>query len=434
MPRFLPYLPLTSRLNYCFSTPLKCKIHLPFPLYFPARSAHSVTRKSTLITPELRKKVISLRRHIHQYPETAWQEVKTQKFILDELKKIGIKGKKIAVTGVVAMVPGTRKLKPGEKVLMLRADIDALPMAEEVDCEYKSRHEGRMHACGHDAHAAMMLCVAQLLKENPLERPVKLIFQPAEEGGVGAELMIKDGVLEDPPVEAAFGIHVWVGVAAGKMAIAMGPCMAAVDEFVIKVIGKGGHAAYPHGSIDPIMISAEIINSLQTIVSRSLDPIDTAVLTVGSIHGGTNFNIIPPEVVMQGTCRSFSDATRKMIKKRFFDIVNGTARLMGGKVEIEYRHQVPATINDPDMCRIIWDASIDVVGKKNVFEFKPMMGGEDMSLYLRKVPGCFAFLGTKNPAKGVVHPHHHPKFTIDEDVLPDGVEVLYRTAELYYSK
>ncbi len=392
----------------------------------------SAKNQPNLISPAIAKKVVELRRQIHMYPELGYQEKKTQKLILDELKKIGIKGKKIGGTGVTAMIPGGKGKTDG-RVLMLRADMDALPVTEEVECGYSSKIEGQMHACGHDAHVAMLLCAAQLLKEKPVSGPVKLCFQPAEEGGLGAQAMIDDGVLYNPDVGAAFALHVWSGIPVGKMSIVFGPCMAAVDEFDITVRGKGGHAAFPQLSVDPIYISSQIIGALQSIVSRNINPIDTAVVTVGSIHGGTTFNIIPPEVKLKGTCRTFSDEGLKITKKRFFEIVKGVAKSLGGSVEIDYRHQIPATVNDTKMCDVMWDAASGVLGKKNVFEGNPTMGGEDMSLYLRKVPGCFAFLGVKNPKVGAMYPHHHPKFAMDENALPYGVEILYRTAEHYYS-
>lgn len=390
-------------------------------------------KASSLVTPELRKKVISLRREIHRYPELKYEEKKTQALVLRELKKIGIKGKKIAGTGVTAVIPGRDGKKDG-KVLMLRADMDALPIEEQVDCEYRSEHKGVMHACGHDAHVAMLLCAAQLLKENPVDGPVKLCFQPAEEGGVGAQVMIDEGILEGPEVAMAVAIHVWSGIPAGKMGISFGPMMAAVDEFDLTVRGVGGHAAYPQQTIDPIYISAQVINSLQSIVSRNIDPIDTAVVTVGSIHAGTNFNIIPPEVKMMGTCRTFTDESRKKVKKRFHEIVKGVAGSLGGSAQIDYREVIPSTINDKGASGLMWKAAEKVLGKRNVFEANPTMGGEDMGLYLRKVPGCFVFLGAKNPKKGADQPHHHPKFKIDEDVLEYGVEILYRVAEIYYAE
>ncbi len=385
------------------------------------------------VTPDLARKVVELRREVHRFPELKFEEKKTQALILRELKALGIKAKKMAGTGVHAVVPG-EKGKPAGKVLMFRSDMDALPVEEETGVAYKSQHPGRMHACGHDSHVAMLITAAHLLKEKPVGGPVKLCFQPAEEGGLGAQVMIDDGVLENPPVEAVLGIHVWSGIPVGKMGIVFGPCMAAVDEFEVKVKGVGGHAAYPQLSVDPLYIAAQIIIALQSIVSRNMDPIDTAVVTVTSISAGNSYNIIQPEVDMIGTCRSFSDEGRKLIKKRFHEIVKGVSKSLGGSAEIDFRQLLPATVNERKMVELMRDAAVDVLGKKNVFEANPTMGGEDMSLYLRKVPGCLAFLGGRNPKIGANYPHHHPKFNIDDSVLPSGVEILYRAAERYYGR
>jgi len=387
----------------------------------------------TLVTPELARKVVDLRRQIHACPELGYHEFETQKLIIDELKRIGLTPKKAGGTGVVALIPGKNSAKD-KRVLMLRSDIDALPLTEEVDVPFKSKNPGKMHACGHDAHVAMLICAAKLLMDKPLDGTVKLIFQPAEEGGIGAQAMIDSGVLENPKVTAAFGIHVWSGIPLGRMEIAHGPCMAAVDEFDVIIKGRGGHAALPQHSIDPIYISSQVISALQGIVSRTLDPIDTGVVTVGSIHGGTTFNIIPPEVKLQGTVRTFKEKTRMEIKKRFFNIVEGVTKSLGGNAEIDYRHMIPATTNNPQMADLMWKAGESVLGKKNVREARPVMGGEDMSLYLNKVPGCFGFLGAANPSVGTIYPHHHPKFWIDEAVLPYGIEILYRASEQYFKQ
>ncbi len=392
-----------------------------------------IKRRLELVTPALAKKVVELRREIHKFPELKYEEKKTQALVIRELNAIGLKPKKMAGTGVSALIPG-RKGKPGGKVLMLRADMDALPVEEEKNVPYKSQHPGVMHACGHDAHVAMLLVAARLLKDIPVGGPVKLCFQPAEEGGLGAQKMIDDGILEDPPVGGAFALHVWVGVPAGKMGIAYGPCMAAVDEFTVKIKGVGGHAAFPQKSVDPILISAQIITALQSIVSRNFDPIDTGVVTISSINAGNSYNIIPPEVTMMGTSRTFSKEGRQIVKKRFHEIVKGISMSLGGSAEIDFNHMIPATVNEKAMCDIMWEAAEGVLGKRKVIKADPTMGGEDMSLYLMEVPGCFAFLGAQNPKVGAIWPHHHPKFTFDESILPYGVQILYRAAELYYGK
>jgi amidohydrolase len=245
--------------------------------------------------------------------------------------------------------------------------------------------------------------------------------------------MIDDGVLDNPKVGMAVAIHVWAELPVGTAGVIVGPCMAAVDEFEAKVKGVGGHAAYPHHSVDPVLISAHIITGLQSIVSRNIPPMDSAVVTVASIQAGNVFNIIPSEVVMKGTCRSFSKEAHRLVEKRFREIVQGVAKSLGGSADIIFEHKTPATVNDPKACDLVRDVAAAVLGKKKVLSPNPTMGGEDMSLYLQKVPGCFAFLGMRNPAKGSIWPHHHPKFTVDEDVLPVGVEIMYRVARAYYS-
>ena len=390
--------------------------------------------KFEFVTPALTDLVVKYRRRIHEWPEIAYEEYKTQALVLDELKKLGIKTRKMGGgTGVHAVVPGKSGGK-SHKAIMLRADMDALPVCEETSLAFKSKVEGKMHACGHDAHVAILLTVARMLVEKPVDGPVVLCFQPAEEGGVGAQKMIDDGVLDNPPVGMALGLHVWAELPIGKLGLVFGPCMAAVDEFEVKIKGVGGHAAYPHRSVDPIFISAQIITALQSIVSRNIKPVDTAVVTVASIHAGSAFNIIPPEVVMKGTCRTFSKDGRLTVEKRFKEIVQGVAKSLGGSAEIIYEHKIPATVNDKKACSFLWDIALDVLGKKNVVEPMPSMGGEDMSLYLNKVPGCYGWLGMGNPKKGSVWPHHHPKFTMDEDVLPIGVEMMYRAAKAWYEE
>lgn len=392
------------------------------------------SKKPTLVNfdPEIIKRTIEIRRDVHKHPELQYEEKRTQKVIIEELKHHGIRGEKIGGTGVWALIGGTEgKLK--DKVLMLRADMDALPVHEEADVEWKSIYPGKMHACGHDAHTAMLLGVAAVLKRKPLEGPVKLCFQPAEEAGIGAQGMIDDGILDNPPVSGAFALHVWSGFPTGKMAVMFGPCMAAVDEFTLVVKGVAGHAAFPNLSVDPVYISAQIISTLQSVVSRNISPIESAVVSVSSIHAGEGFNIIPPAVTMKGTCRSFSDETRKLIKKRFREITKGVTESLGGSVEIEYRWMTPAVINDQKMAEIMWQAGVDILGKRNMVKAPPVMGGEDMSLYMRKVPGCFGFIGMQDKKTGSVWPHHHPKFSVDEACMPLGMEILYRAAEIYFS-
>jgi amidohydrolase len=385
----------------------------------------------SLLTPKLTSRVTELRRTIHANPELGFQEKETQKLVMSELESYGIRCSKISNTGVQAIVQGKSGKK--SKVVMLRADMDALPVTEEADVKWKSRNTGKMHACGHDAHTAMLLGASNILSNNPLDGTVKLCFQPSEETGTGAGVMIDDGILENPRVDAAFGIHVWSGVPTGKFGIMHGNALAAVDEFTIKIEGRGGHAALPHQAVDPIFISSQIISSFQSIISRNLDPVDTGVVTVTGINSPQSYNVIPPWVELKGTVRTFTDEARDLAEKRINEISRGVSKSMGGSVNVVYDRKIPPTVNHSDMADIMWQAAVDILGKKNVFEMKPIMGGEDFGMYLRKVPGCFGFLGMQNKKKETFYPHHHPKFSVDEDCLPYGVAVLYRTAELYFS-
>ena len=363
---------------------------------------------------------VSLRRDFHMHPETGLQEKRTQKIIREHLKAMKVAPKNAGGTGVVGSI-GRGKAP----VLMLRADMDALPVREENDAPYASKHEGAMHACGHDAHMAILLSAARYLTENGLPRgSVKLCFQPGEEGFNGAGLMIDDGVLEKPTVDAAFGLHVWRELPVGQISIIDGPCMAAVDMFEIVVTGKGGHAAYPHLSVDPVAIAAQIVTALQTIVSRQVDPLDSAVVTVGSLQAGTAFNIIPDRAVLRGTCRTFRKQTRKLVHRRVVEIAKGVAKALGGRAEVDYVEFLPATVNDPAVAALAREAAIAVVGEKNVVSAAPSMGGEDMSLYLEKVPGCFAFVGLRNDRRGITFPHHHPRFDMDEECLAVGTDLV----------
>lgn len=373
--------------------------------------------------------VIATRRKIHMYPETAFTETGTQKLVMDALADMHLKPAPVAKTGVTATIGGESS---GGKTLMLRADMDALPITEENEVDYKSRNVGKMHACGHDAHTAMLLGAARLFIANPPRRGrVKLAFQPAEEGGGGAAVMLKEGILERPKVDAALGFHVWNIMPVGKVGVIPGPCMAAVDEFEITVTGAGGHAAYPHMCIDPIVIASHIVVALQTVVARNLSPFDNAVLTVGMIQGGTAFNIIPQEARLKGTVRTFDKEVRNRVPHLMKSIVESTAKAYGGSAVLDLVHVIPATVNNKEMAAMVTEVAKEVVGAKNVLVTNPSMGGEDMSLFLEAVPGCYAFLGSMNAKKGLDRPHHHPRFNIDENVLAIGVELITRATRKY---
>jgi amidohydrolase len=379
-----------------------------------------------------RLKLIEWRRDFHAHPELAYQENRTAGIVAEHLQQCGYEVKTaIGQTGVLGVLTG----KSQGKTLMLRADMDCLPVQEENDATYKSVHEGRMHACGHDGHTAILMAVAEQLraKQQTLKGTTKLVFQPAEEGGNGAERMIQDGVLINPKVDAAFGLHLWNDRPVGKVALNPGPLMAGVDSFDLTILGKGGHGAAPHQTIDPIVASAQVINSLQTIVSRNVDPLETAVVTVASIHAGSAFNVIADSAALRGTVRYFSRALGEQLPKMIERIVAGTTQSLGATYSLKYEKLTPPTINDPAMAEFIREVASEVVGSENVTMNARTMGGEDMSFFLNEVPGCFFFVGSRNEQRNLIYPHHSPKFDFDEAAMEIGVEILCRAAEKFLS-
>lgn len=372
--------------------------------------------------------VVADRRHLHQHPELGFQEVKTSAFVADRLRALGVEDIRtgIAKTGVTGLIRGTR-IGPGEgKVVLVRADMDALPIEEENDVEYRSTVPGTMHACGHDAHTAMLLGTTRLLldRRDRFAGTVKVLFQPAEEGGGGARVMIGEGVLENPKVDAAFGIHVAQEEPVGTVSVRPGPMMAAADRFTLVIKGKGGHGAQPHECIDPVAIGAQIVTVLQTIVSREVDPTEPAVVTVGAFLAGQAANVIPDTAELRGTVRSFNPAVRQQLATRIQELIRGIAGAMRAEVDIKYNFGYPPTVNDAAMTEFAQGVLSDVVGADNVLPAPLHMGAEDFSYFLEAVPGCFWFVGSRNPAKGFVWGHHHPKFDIDEDAMAIGMETV----------
>ena len=356
--------------------------------------------------------MINLRETIHMYPEDGFSEFTTSKIIIEELEKLGIKVQKnVAKTGVVGLIEGKY---PGKTVL-LRADMDALKIQEQADVEYKSKIDGMMHACGHDGHVAGLLGAAMILNElkDNLHGNVKLVFQPAEERDGGALPMIEEGVLENPKVDAAFAAHLWGYLNEGEVHLKEGPMMASPDIFNIKVIGKGGHGAVPQESIDPIVITCQIVNSLQTIVSRKINPLDPVVITCGRIQGGDCHNVIPNEVELEGTIRTFNEETRNWVPKVMEDLIRGITTSQGAAYEFKYEPKYPALINDKYMTSFAKESLKKVVGEENVFDLKePNMGGEDFAYFAQKVPSAFIFVGiANNKSEPVIH--HNPYFKWD---------------------
>ena len=370
---------------------------------------------------EYEEYVIGLRRHFHMHPELGGEETATQQRIMQELTNLGIECRKAGGTGVLADIRGGL---PGRTVA-LRADIDALPLTDEIEQPYRSQIPGRCHACGHDGHTAMLLGLARILQQLRTELPgaVRLIFQPSEEKFPGgAEPMIADGALDG--VAAILGAHLWQPLASGHVGITYGPMMAEPDEFKITVQGRGGHGSMPFQAIDPIYVGAQIVMLLKNIVANDLPAKEQAVLSFGAFQSGEVFNIIPDTAVLIGTVRTFSRDVRDQIFKRVRMICEGVCAAAGATCTIELHHGFPPVINDRRIAAVLADSGRQGLGAENVQEIDPVMGGEDYSCYLQRVPGAFLFIGAGNEAKGLIYPHHHPKFDIDESALSRGMTVL----------
>ncbi len=378
--------------------------------------------------------MVELRRDLHQHPELGFQEFRTAGRVQERLREAGLEFRaEIAKTGIATVVRGTSE---SNRTILFRADMDALPVHEENEVPYRSLVDDKMHACGHDGHTSLLLHTllesCQGTSRSPVD--VKYIFQPAEEGPGGAAPMIEEGVLESPSVEAAFGLHLWNGLPAGTVAVTSGPFMAAADEFEILVEGRGGHGAYPHEAVDSVVVGAHIVVALQTLVSRNTDPTRTAVVSVGTFEGGSNFNILAERVRMRGTLRTFDPEVRQKLIARLHEVVEGTARTLGAKGTVEFIDGYPALLNDPQMSDFVADVAAEVVGIENVRRDYVSMAGEDMAYFLREVPGCYFFVGSADSGKGLDYAHHHPRFNFDEGVMPIGAEIFLRIQERYLER
>lgn len=316
--------------------------------------------------------------------------------------------------------------KPG-KTLLIRSDMDALPIAEETGLEFASIHAGAMHACGHDGHMAMVLGAATVLNKikDTLKGTIKFLFQPAEEGPGGAKPMIEQGVMENPTVDYAIGCHLWPAIAEGTIGVKAGPLMAAMDRFDLRIIGRGGHGAMPHLCLDALEVGTQVVNALQRIVSRQMDPLQPSVVTVGSFHAGSTFNVIPGEAEISGTTRTFDRDIWNTWPERLDKIIGGVCKSMGASYEMNYSQGYPPLLNDPDMAQVVAQCAAEVAGKKNVIEPESTMGGEDMAFYLEKSKGCFFFLGVGREGCASIH---NSRFDFNEDVLLLGVETYCRIA------
>jgi len=371
-----------------------------------------------------RENVICIRRDLHRIPETGFKEVKTSAYVAERLKDLGLEVQTgIATHGVVGLLRGGR---PGP-TLMIRADMDALPIAEETGLAFASTHPGCMHACGHDAHMAMALGAAVVLSrlKDRIKGHVKFVFQPAEEGPGGAKPMIAAGVMQNPQVDYAIGCHLWAERAEGCIGVRPGPFMAAMDRFDLKIIGKGGHGAQPHLCVDAIEVGTQVVAALQRIVSRHMNPIEPAVVTVGTFHAGTAFNITPGEAVMSGTTRTFNEEIWKSWEARLERVVRGVCESMGAGFELKYTQGYPPTINDAKMAEVVRRCAVHVVGEDRVVEPELTMGGEDMSFFLKQVPGCYYCIGVGREGAA---PLHNARFDFREDLMLLGVETHCRVA------
>ena len=379
----------------------------------------------------LQPQLVAWRRSLHQRPELGFKEQLTAQFIAQKLQEWGIEHQTgIAKTGIVATINSG---SPGP-VLAIRADIDALPIQEENEVSYRSQHDGIMHACGHDGHTAIALGTAYYLWQHRQDftGTVKIIFQPAEEGPGGAKPMIEAGVLKNPDVDAIIGLHLWNNLALGTVGVRKGALMAAVECFSCTIFGKGGHGAMPHQTVDSVVVSAQIVNALQTIVARNVDPIESAVVTVGELHAGTKHNIIADTARMTGTVRYFNPKLQGFIGKRIEQIIAGVCQSQGASYELDYWHQYPPVINDANIAELVRSVAAEVVETPaGIVPECQTMGAEDMSFFLQAVPGCYFFLGSANPEKDLAYPHHHPRFNFDETALGMGVEIFVRCVEKF---
>jgi len=373
--------------------------------------------------------IIRTRREIHQRPELAYKEKATAKLVADRLRALGLEVRTgIGGTGVLGILTGT---KTG-RVVGLRADMDALPVEEMADVSFRSKEKGIMHACGHDTHVAMLLGTARLLAKHRKEiaGTVKFFFQPAEEhGGLGgAKPMIQDGVMENPKVDYVFGLHIDGDIESGVLAFRSGPAMAAPDTFEIKITGRGGHGAYPHNTIDPIYVAAQLLIALQGVSGRMIDPVQPIVISVGSIHSGTKENIIPDQAILHGTIRTVDEPTRKKAKAKVTEVAKGVSRAFGAKAEVEFEKDAyPVLVNDARVTEKAEKIVARLPGAR-VKHRELQLGGEDFSRFLHEAPGTFYFLGTKNPAKGCIYPNHSPRFKVDEQILKLGSASLAQLA------
>ncbi|MBD1913668.1 MULTISPECIES: M20 family metallopeptidase [unclassified Leptolyngbya] len=379
----------------------------------------------------LQAQLVEWRRGLHQKPELGFKEKLTSAFISQKLQEWGIPHQTgVAETGIVALIEGSQS----GPVLGIRADMDALPIHEANEVPYRSQHEGRMHACGHDGHVAIALGTAYYLMQHreQLAGTVKFIFQPAEEGPGGAKPMIDAGALENPSLDAIIGLHLWNNLPLGTVGVRAGALMAAVEQFDLVVQGRGGHGAMPHQTVDAIVVASQIVNALQTVVARNLDPIQSGVVTVGKFNAGSARNVIADSASLNGTVRYFDPKLSTFFETRIRELIGGICQGFGATYSLDYQRLYPPVMNDRAIADLVRSVAESVVETPvGVVPECQTMGGEDMSYFLQEVPGCYFFLGSANVDKGLAYPHHHPRFDFDETALGLGVEMFIRCVEAF---
>ncbi|MBR0798492.1 amidohydrolase [Bradyrhizobium jicamae] len=377
---------------------------------------------------DLQPDIQAWRRNIHENPELLYDVHRTASFVADRLKEFGcdevVTG--LGQTGVVGVIKGNRPANGGDlKVIGLRADMDALPIQEETNLPYASKTPGKMHACGHDGHTAMLLGAARYLAETRnFAGTAVVIFQPAEEGGAGAAAMIKDGLMDRFGIEQVYGMHNGPGIPIGSFAIRPGPIMASTDEVNISIEGLGGHAARPHKCIDSVMVGAQLITALQSVVSRSVDPLDSAVISICEFHAGNARNVIPQTAELRGTVRTLTPEVRQLVEKRIGEVVKGVAQLTGARIDLNYKRGYPVTVNHRSQTEFASRIAREVAGEGNVHEMPPLMGGEDFSYMLESRPGAFIFCGNGDSA-GL----HHPAYNFNDDAIVYGTSYFVKIVE-----
>jgi amidohydrolase len=377
---------------------------------------------------DLHSDIRAWRRDIHQYPELLYDTLRTSSFVADRLREFGCDevATGLGRTGVVGVIKGKKPAGPGDvKVIGLRADMDALPIAEATGLPYASKTPGLMHACGHDGHTAMLLGAARYLAETRnFSGDAVVIFQPAEEGGAGAKAMIEDGLMDRFGIDQVYGMHNGPGIPIGSFAIRPGPVMAATDSIDISIEGHGGHAARPHKCIDSVLVGAQIINALQQVVARSLDPLDSAVLSMCEFHAGNARNVIPQTAELRGTVRTLTPEARLLVEKRVREIISGVAQITGAKIDLLYERGYPVTVNHAAQTDIARKIATEVAGEGGVEEMPPLMGAEDFSYMLQARPGAFIFCGNGNSA-GL----HHPAYDFNDEAILYGTSFWIRLVE-----